>query len=75
MIVPFFGIDEMPPLIIKFYDKDKFGSEYIGHRIISLQQGIIEGFVYFNKAEVPEPKWLDLNYGLNFFVINKILKK
>lgn len=65
MIVPYFGIDEMPPLIFKMYDKDTFKDEYMGHQIIYLDKGIHEGFVSFNQTSPPEPKWIDLDYGTN----------
>ena len=65
MIVPFFKIDEMPPFIIKMFDRDTFKDEYIGHQIINLKEGIREGFVYFNRTDAPDPKWIHLDYGIS----------
>jgi len=63
MVVPYFPLDEMPPIIMKFYDKDLFSDEYMGHQIISVKQGIAEGFINYHKSEVPEPQWIDISYG------------
>jgi hypothetical protein len=63
MPVPFFPMKDAPPIILKIYDHDTFGDDFMGSCIVDLTEGIKEQFVYFNKLEVPKPSWLKLKYS------------
>ena len=64
MVVPYFSMEEMPPIIIKFFDKDLISDEYMGHKVIWIKTGIAEGYISYNKPEIPEPQWINISYGI-----------
>ena len=65
MKVPLFNLKDSPPLLVNVYDHDTFGDDFIGSVGIDLNAGLKEGYVAFNKKEVPEPQWFPIQYRKN----------
>ena len=63
MVAPLFDIEHSPPIIIKVFDDDTFGSDFMGGAVLDITHGIKEGFVKFNSTESPEPTWVDLYFS------------
>ena len=63
MIIPLFDIEDSPPIVLKVFDDDTFGSDFIGGAIVDITKGLKEGFVKLNTSDVPDPKWVQLKYS------------
>ncbi len=63
MRIPFFSVEEAPPIIFNMYDADDKKGEkrdYLGGAVISIEDGIKEGWIVYDSVAIPEPKFLDL---------------
>ena len=63
MSVPLFPTKDAPPIIIKLYDHDTFGDDFMGNCIVDLMEGIKDQYITINKVETPKPCWLKLKYS------------
>lgn len=66
MQIPFFPEKQSPPIILSLYDYDVIGKDFLGSVVVNVQDGIKEGWIMYNKPQLPEPKWVDLKYGESF---------
>jgi len=48
---------------VKLFDYDVIGRDFLGSAVVNVQDGIKEGWIFYNKPNLPEPKWVDLKYG------------
>lgn len=62
--VDIFNMEKQPPpLIIKFFDYDFMGDDYLGGASVDLNQMLKNGHLKINDISQPEPVWIDLKYG------------
>ena len=52
-----------PPIIVKLFDYDRIGRDFLGSAVVNVQDGIKEGWILYNKKVLPEPKWVELKYS------------
>ena len=56
-----------PPIIIKVFDEDLIGSDFLGTAVVDLKLMYQKGHLKFNSKNVfedqPTPLWVDLKYG------------
>lgn len=62
--IPYFDAKDSPPIIVKLFDYDLIGRDFLGSAVINVQDGIKEGWIFYNKAQLPEPRWIDLKYSI-----------
>ena len=58
-----FPKEECPPIILKMYDKDSIGHDFIGSCLMDVQKGIKEKWITLEEKIVPNPVWHELQYG------------
>ena len=57
-------METCPPIIVKVYDDDTFGSDFMGSTVVDVEKGLKEGYINFNKTENPDPKWMNLKISI-----------
>ncbi|KAM3144321.1 hypothetical protein pb186bvf_003485 [Paramecium bursaria] len=61
-----YNFEKIPPIIIKFFDKDTVGRDFLGQVIIDYYDGEKAGYILRNSDKVADPQWIDINiYGQN----------
>ena len=64
MEVPYFPLEETPPIVLKIFDEDKGDKkEFIGSAIINVAEGLNAGWIKLNELQVPIPVWTPLRYS------------
>ena len=53
-------IDNPPPIIIKAYDSDTIGNEFLGSCVIDFKEWYQKGNLLIDTEELPKPRWVDL---------------
>ena len=79
--IPFFlDKKETPPILINVFDKDIFGSDFIGGTVLNFEEGEKEGWIKrwektSNLNIWPKPQWKKLFYSKNLSLKILIFKK
>lgn len=61
--MPLFDLNDMPPIVLRVYDEDAKKNEFIGSSTIYVEEGLKNGLIKINEANVPSPQWLPLRYS------------
>lgn len=74
--MPFFKLEDMPPIVLKMFDEDENNkNEFIGSSIVDFEEGLRLNWIKLNDTSLPTPAWIPLRYSTYFliFLINYFL--